>query len=303
MWRGPVRGREQQWSEWLKSSILLESNRTPPEGGTDSHQNRVRTEEVGPADRDNQAGRSAASNLSDIGSLRSEMELKGHRVLSHYRWRKTRLTGFQLPAQGYEDRFEQRLNLVRQIKALYPTRVSVPPPPAPCTAVGSGLQLGLCGCDSKKAWIVHAQVGLMNLQQQSSLPNRVRDKTWRWPVLCPFSGKQLLQHHYWKKPRDFGKFEPPNFLGPLLIPIVLNQTLPQEGFGNVVPQASYPTLCWVFFKWDLLVLVSKISSFSSGVSKIIHPGKALSASYTQSALTVCCSYVLWGHSKHGISKY
>lgn len=37
---------------------------------------RIRAEEVGPADRDNQAGRSAASNLSDIGSLRSEMELQ-----------------------------------------------------------------------------------------------------------------------------------------------------------------------------------------------------------------------------------
>lgn len=41
-----------------------------------------RTEEVGSADNDSQEGRSAACNLSDVGSLSSEMEPEDHRVLS-----------------------------------------------------------------------------------------------------------------------------------------------------------------------------------------------------------------------------
>lgn len=39
----------------------------------------IRTEEVGPADRDNQA------EMSDVGSLGSEMELQGQGVFLHYR--------------------------------------------------------------------------------------------------------------------------------------------------------------------------------------------------------------------------
>ena len=64
-------------SRWSRVSSLSDlmvfplGEALPREG-----QIRIRAEEVGPADRDNQAGRSAASNLSDIGSLRSEMELQ-----------------------------------------------------------------------------------------------------------------------------------------------------------------------------------------------------------------------------------